>query len=491
MASNWQFFLQKKGSRSWNRITSSTFNLPEGVYRIVASTKLKNKEIKVCVLHQYMNKGESKQRFYTSSHLTDDQGILPILPFTDLKPEVWQLFTNFREDGPPEETLVISIQPTPLNSSQPQLQIVLNQEHFILESDENSVLISGIVKYRQNIEELTEPFEGKLYYQLRNPQTGEILLSNEENILGQLPHSFQQIINNINWPLELILGELILVEQNSTILTRKSFSITINLEQLLHQGKYKRYNNHVELFRFDKSATKIEKFNHSNGQILPPKIPSNHLFQRTKIIDLPKFSQPQTQKSTTTLNKHGYQPEHNSAFCLSQVKPKSPKIDQEFASLNLENRFFSRLYNLALLTQNNQKILERSSVSEEIPVFREEISTIITHNQLDSLSVPTPILTVLSEEIKAGNWLEINITLPNYTNDISVKIWLQDRQTRAIIIEPIYIYGFLLNVDQQLETTTKITIPGGSVEVLLEAIAIDQKTKRESYKTSLILPVSF
>jgi hypothetical protein len=480
MVSNWQFFLQKQGSRAWKKISSSTFDLPEGIYRIMALTDLKNTEIKVCVLHQYLKKGESKQRFYTSSHVSDEKGLLPILPFTHLKPQTWELFCHFTNDGPPKETLTIAVKEIKENFK-PQLQIVLNQEHFILEADEKTILIAGIIKHRYNIGELTEDLEGKLYYQLRNSRTGEILLSKEEDILTSLPHSFKHIINNINWSEELLLGEVILADKNLNIITRESFTITINLEQLLHRGKYKRYSHHIELFRFDKPLNNFEQFNHSNGQVLPPKIASNNTFYRRKIIDLPRFSNP-LDSSTVTESQESFS---------SQVKPKSLKIDQEFASLNLENRFFSRLHNLAIITRNTQPKIEPEStlVVQDMPRVKEDIPSIITNHQLDTLSVPSPILTILSEEIVSGTCLDIKISVPRYTNNISVKLWLQDRQTRSLLIEPISVHGFILNEDQELETTTRLKIPYGSVEILLEAIAIDNKTKRESYKTSLILPL--
>lgn len=478
-------------------------DLPEGVYRVMASTHLKNTEVKICVFHQYAKKGESKQRFYTSSHVTDEKGLLPILPFTYLKPEVWELFCNFSDDGPPQETLTISIKEITAQIK-PQLQIILNQEHFILEKDENSILISGVIKNRQNFGELTEPFEGKLYSQLRNSHNGEVLLSNQEPVLQQLPYSFNQVINNINWSMELILGELILLDQNLDIVTRESFTITINLEQLLHRGKYKRYNNQIELLQWNKSVHNYEQFPHSDGQVLPPKIPTNPGSYRTKVIDLPRFSRSQNNNSAPCLpQNNGHQttdnssslvtkPHHGSGLSLPQIKPRSVKVDQEFASLNLESRFFSRLYNLAVLPQNNHdKSEEKPSFDEqEIPVFRGNISDFITQQQLDFLSVPSPILNVFSEEIKAGNPLNINLKIPKYTNNISVKLWLQDRQTRSLLIEPIYVHGFILNDQNELETTTELTIPFGSLELVVEAIAIDHKTKRESYKTSLILPVS-
>ncbi len=504
MADNWQFFLQKKGSRSWKAIPNSIINLPEGIYRVMASTHVKNSEVKICVLHQYSKKGESKQRFYTSAHKTDDKGLLPILPFTYLKREVWELVANFTDDELTKKTLTIKVKELPVKINKPQLQIILNQEHFILDTN-NSILVSGIIKNRHNTGDLTETFAGYLYCQLRNAQTGQVLLSKQEKIIGQFPYTFTQEIDNINCSEELILGEIILVDENFDILTRECITITVNLKQLLHQGKYKRNKNQLKLIQFDKSINTCEQqYHHLKGDILPPKMSLHGWKEESKhYLDLPTFSQKKSQQSFLASNKNPSSlvkenSNNNNLFCL-KIKSESVSVNQEFAKLNLEERFLSRLHDLAVFVDNQeeQNSLEAvknnkaksNKIEKKSTVFNQPISEIITYDQLEILSVPAPILTISQEQIRAGDIINIKVKCPSHSNPISIKLWLQDRQTRSLLTEPMYLSDFILNPEKQLETSIELNTPKGSLEATLEAVTIDDKTQRESYKTSVTLPI--
>jgi hypothetical protein len=93
-------------------------------------------------------------------------------------------------------------------------------------------------------------------------------------------------------------------------------------------------------------------------------------------------------------------------------------------------------------------------------------------------------------EVVAGQSLLVKVKLPNLLAKLYVKLWINDRQTRTLLDGPRYLIDFVPNGHDELETITQLTVPMGSLEIQLEAIAIETATKRESYKaTAAILVV--
>ncbi len=109
-------------------------------------------------------------------------------------------------------------------------------------------------------------------------------------------------------------------------------------------------------------------------------------------------------------------------------------------------------------------------------------------------AVPAPILDVLAQEVIAGRPVKIRVRLPDNLPRIYVKIWVYDRQSRTIVDGPRWLTEFSPNGLDQIETTLNLEIAYGSLEVQIEAIAIEMQTQRESHKViverSVIPPTS-
>ncbi|NJP10485.1 MAG: hypothetical protein HC866_14250 [Leptolyngbyaceae cyanobacterium RU_5_1] len=99
--------------------------------------------------------------------------------------------------------------------------------------------------------------------------------------------------------------------------------------------------------------------------------------------------------------------------------------------------------------------------------------------------VPAPILEAFVQDIVAGKPINLRIKLPDVQPKIYVKLWVNDRQTRSLLDGPRWLVDFLPNGFGELETATQLTAPLGSLEVRLEAIAVEMHTQRESQKVSL------
>jgi hypothetical protein len=193
--------------------------------------------------------------------------------------------------------------------------------------------------------------------------------------------------------------------------------------------------------------------------------------------------------------------------------PATPE-DAAFRSLNLQERFWSRLNAMATDTELSDWL--RSSVSSESSSApnREQMlggvdamlaaQEVVVEDALpqpvnrshsieppDSLilsedePVPSPRLEIPSGELTAGKSVQIRVKLPNIMPRIYVKLWLRDRQTRSLLDGPRWLVDFTPTGLGDLETRVPIAVPFGCFEVQFEAIAVEMATQRESNKVSI------
>ena len=142
----------------------------------------------------------------------------------------------------------------------------------------------------------------------------------------------------------------------------------------------------------------------------------------------------------------------------------------------------------------NQEVLvddeSEESLVEDIPVSQKslQISAPPAPNPLllpIDEDVPTPDLNLASEELIAGEAIVVRAKLPNLLPRFYVKFWINDRQTRALLDGPRWLVDFTPNGLGDLEASTQLTVPFGSLEIQLEAIAVEVATQRESRKVVL------
>ena len=156
---------------------------------------------------------------------------------------------------------------------------------------------------------------------------------------------------------------------------------------------------------------------------------------------------------------------------------------------------FSELAALPLSLEEdllNREVLvddEHEPIVEDIPI-QKPLQTAIPQIPNPLLlpvdeDVPTPSLNLASEELIAGQAIVVQAKLPNLLPRFYVKFWINDRQTRALIDGPRWLVDFTPNGLGDLEASTQLTVPFGSLEIQLEAIAVEVATQRESHKVVL------
>lgn len=88
---NWEFLLQKEGDRAWHSIKKPKVAIQEGKYRIAAHTCHPNSEIEIRVAYQTTGENPPKRRVQKRSRSTNKDGLMVVIPFTYLKPGLWEL----------------------------------------------------------------------------------------------------------------------------------------------------------------------------------------------------------------------------------------------------------------------------------------------------------------------------------------------------------------------------------------------------------------
>lgn len=218
-----------------------------------------------------------------------------------------------------------------------------------------------------------------------------------------------------------------------------------------------------------------------------------------------------------------------SSDTLAPLAAKVSSVQSAFRALKLQDRFFSRLNSLAIdaaLSEELKANVEASTPElQDTPLTEDELSEseVLATSSPEDLSVdepdlsaqeivvddleepaharqqsaqavpnplllpedeavPTPTLELATEELVSGRSILVRVKLPNLLPKFCVKLWINDRQTRALLDNPRWLVDFNPNGLGDLEASTQLMVPFGSLEIQLEAITIEVSTQRESHK---------
>ncbi|MBK1988993.1 hypothetical protein A0J48_015845 [Sphaerospermopsis aphanizomenoides BCCUSP55] len=88
---HWQFLIQKQGDRTWQTLESPTLQILAGKYRVLARSHLLNTDVEVRVTHSSIQEVPPKRRIFKRMRRTNADGLMAVIPFTDLKQGIWEL----------------------------------------------------------------------------------------------------------------------------------------------------------------------------------------------------------------------------------------------------------------------------------------------------------------------------------------------------------------------------------------------------------------
>ncbi|WP_017719270.1 hypothetical protein [Kamptonema formosum] len=474
--------------------------------------------------------------------------------------------------APPPAPLPPAPPPAPPAPRLP-LQLTLNRETYVVHRGE-SVTLSGRVIAGDGAAGTAPLSASELHIQLRNPQSSQVLAEVRETLPSlppPVPFSCTVQIP-VDCPSHLILGEIRLYSGTPEILDAKSFVITAAAEELLGAvspqlsqqelvdlsldplGKLQAQvlKNHFQELQDSFQKTQPLQFQPSSDPALPPLLSKpNPEKLASKGLDLPGFrrlsrhapiakqppppapkqpppppnpAEPVSPWEADPLPEPGVSLSEGevAGLALPQLPPKTPPppVDTAFQSLQVQNRFLSKLNAMAkdedlaewLKIESQQEEEQRSlAKSQEVPapktvadweaqevvVYDEPVLTpqppeetpppdippplLLPANE----QVPVPVLQVPEGELISGRKVKVAVRLPELQPRIYVKIWVQDRQARLLLEGPLWLTEFYLNLWGDKEATIDFVVPHGTLEVQFEAIAMEMHTGRESRKVSV------
>ena len=647
-----EFLLQKEGDRAWLSLETPSVEILEGRYRVVGRIPHPNADIEIRVSYTSCDEVSPQRQAQSRSARTNPEGLVVIIPYTRLKPGMWQLSCLPDPQSKPaqpwqhgvqlevlslESETAAQVQPldlgslatpgdrfsqnqakpepqspkisefpspqTPQPKSPDKLQLVLDRETFVAQLG-RPLIISGKIDLPQpptpildsQAEELKKLIgSAQLQIYLREPQTSQVLAAIQQQMPEQLPPCLFACVTYI--PAEcksrLILGEAIL-SSGSVPLATQFFTITARLEQILEVlednfGEPKPQTkpsptapkqpasppNLSFLKLVEKSLDNPSPPTSTTTEPLPPQLsPLYEVDRSTHQLELPAFGHkppdsnrdkllsevsniPQTDAraidSQTQWFDYAHQPPTDIPNPLQTAETAAPETKpaptkQAFQTLNVQNRFWSRLSSLASNSESpewltatalsptqqddenssdeiaivpdisspTEQPAETSEVQEiiipdpkststeaqEFVIFEEssppppQVSTKATTTEAETTAltpyilpeddlVPMPVLELPRNEILAGRLVKVRVQLPELMPRIYVKIWVYDRQTYLIIDGPHWITEFKPNGLGKIQATVELEIPYGCMEVEFEAIAVEMQTQRESHKVTV------
>ncbi|MDY7023214.1 MAG: hypothetical protein SWJ54_18015, partial [Cyanobacteriota bacterium] len=88
---NWEFLLQREGDKTWLPLETPDVEILEGRYRVVARSGYPNAKIEVRILHHALEETPPVRRAQTRMTNTSAEGLMVVIPYTRLKPGIWEL----------------------------------------------------------------------------------------------------------------------------------------------------------------------------------------------------------------------------------------------------------------------------------------------------------------------------------------------------------------------------------------------------------------
>ncbi|WP_293135415.1 hypothetical protein [Microcoleus sp. bin38.metabat.b11b12b14.051] len=86
-----EFLLQKEGDRAWLPLESPDVEILEGKYRVVARIQHPNTDIEIRITHTSFDETAPQRKVQSRYARTNPEGLVVIIPYTRLKPGMWEL----------------------------------------------------------------------------------------------------------------------------------------------------------------------------------------------------------------------------------------------------------------------------------------------------------------------------------------------------------------------------------------------------------------
>ncbi|MGC1307552.1 MAG: hypothetical protein WA885_10005 [Phormidesmis sp.] len=120
----------------------------------------------------------------------------------------------------------------------------------------------------------------------------------------------------------------------------------------------------------------------------------------------------------------------------------------------------------------------RQTVSQQANVANKRIEP----NSNDLPEMALPVISVPMGDLVAGERVTITVTTRPSAYKPFIKLWMIDRQSRSLVIEPKLLTGLVPDALGDLQASAELQVPLDCLDVQIAAIAVDMATQQESGK---------
>lgn len=418
-----------------------------------------------------------------------------------------------------------------VSSGDSRIAIELAQETYIANRGE-PLTVSGRIHSAQ-----ATHLDAELRVCLRDPQTSKTLLDTRE-VLQQAALPFDlsyRVTLPVDLETQLVLGEVTLHDakvEGKPIVATQSFTLMADVNELLdamHQATQDDQAMAEDMLDLPATNPVVHpplnlafldlvaapkdpeavNFTAKETQALPPQLRQPNPYTR-KTLNLPSFgvqpdaATPEYTDSTqleiplAAASTPAQPPIEEPLDAEPVIDRLTPLEESEPASelkIQADDRDLTQFDEPELdLQPSPDQVIDEFVVDDEpiLPLADLIVSRRRSGGQSDraqnplllpeSKPVPDPIVTISEPELIGGKTATVRIKLPDILPKIYVKVWISDRQNRTIIEPPRWVIDFKPDGHHNLEAMTEIKVPFESVEIQIEAIAVEVMTNRESHK---------
>ncbi|MDJ0776052.1 MAG: hypothetical protein QNJ49_21945, partial [Mastigocoleus sp. MO_167.B18] len=177
----------------------------------------------------------------------------------------------------------------------------------------------------------------------------------------------------------------------------------------------------------------------------------------------------------------------NSHDLQTESSPHILQLAASYAQSKVESTFLAK----EIVVDDIEPVeAENKPNTQSHPLLQPSIAPGISLGEISFVeTLPTPKLQIPQGELISGTSIRVRVQLPEVEEQVAVKLWLEDCQTRSLLSGPHLITNLLSHPTKGLEGITLLHIPFGCLKIRIEAIAIDLLTQQESHKFSILREV--
>ena len=143
------------------------------------------------------------------------------------------------------------------------------------------------------------------------------------------------------------------------------------------------------------------------------------------------------------------------------------------------NALRSESVQMAAVPPSDASVAEgMNTVSEE----RADAPRIANVSSDDLPEMALPVISLPAGDLVAGQTVTVAVRSRPSTYKPFIKLWMVDRQSRSLVVEPKILTNLMLDALGDLQGTVEMVVPMDCLDVQIAAIAIDMATQQESGK---------